>query len=194
MMPEMNGYEMTERLKSMDLTCHIPIIMLTAKASQESKIGGLQKGADYYISKPFHQEELLLNIKNGLTLTENLRKNYLSKSNNDEEVFKDPFIEKAKNLIIDNLEDQSINVQLLSQQLYLSRSQVYRKIKALTGQNIQRFILSTKLEKSIDLLKNSTSSISDISYQCGFTDSSHFSNAFLEEYGVRPSAHRTDSA
>jgi len=192
MMPEMDGIQMTKHLKTDILTSHIPVIMLTAKASHESKIEGLQTGANAYLTKPFSEEELLLKVKNGLNFVDALRTRFTETV--AENTLVDPFIQRAIEIVEANIEKEVFNAQYLCGELNLSRSQVYRKLKALTGQNIQKFILDVRLRKSLSFLNDLSLTISEIAFKCGFNDPSHFSNAFFAYKGERPKDYRSRKA
>ncbi len=191
MMPGYTGIELCEKIKQNEITSHIPIIMLTAKADQESRIQGLEKGADAYLAKPFDQQELSATIRNLLTQREKLREKfgkYLIKVApvHDESV-DDKFIQKIRNLIEENLSDSTLNVQSLSHELGMSRSQLFRKIKAVTGLSPNQFLRIYRLEKAHLLLSGKHGNVSEIAYRTGFDNLSYFTKSFFKHFNKLPS-------
>ena len=193
MMPIKNGFELCETLKQDIKTNHIPIILLTAKASQEDKISGLSIGADAYLTKPFNKEELLIRVSQLIELRKTLQKKYnldanyvvdLQKSSDNKN---DEFINEVIQTIHKNIEDPNFNAFYLARALHLSESQLYRKLKALTNTSTAIFIRKIRLLKAKQLLKTTSSSISEIAYATGFNDPSWFSKAFKEEFDISPS-------
>ena len=203
MMPEMDGFEMCDALKSNSLTNHIPIILLTAKVDAESRITGLKKGADAYLAKPFVKEELMVRLENMSQLISRMRSHYLSLMK--EELFDSPNISEAKkqeegaempgdaflNQALELLEihyaDEEYSIELMAQSLYMSRSQLFRKIKTLTGKSPSAFLRTFRLNKAKKLLVlHPDKNISEVAYSTGFNSPKYFSNVFLEEFGHRP--------
>ncbi|RYZ30647.1 MAG: response regulator, partial [Chitinophagaceae bacterium] len=193
MMPFVDGFEMVKRLRRDELTSHIPIIMLTAKAGMESKLEGLQRGADAYLEKPFHKEELLLRIKKLLELRQNLQQYYLRKAgmgnaeaapdaHNEEKIIvseaEDEFVKKVREAIVDNLANGDFTVEQLCKVVFMSHSQLHRKLDALTGFSPNKFIRIIRLNRAKDLLKNGSYNISSIAYDCGFNDPAYFTRVF----------------
>lgn len=192
MMPEKDGYELTASLKQDERTDHIPIVLLTAKADQESKISGLEKGADAYLSKPFEERELLVRLEKLLGLRKKLQARYalISFTDRGPAQVEDPFLQKFLELVEKELSNPDLDMNQLSRSLGMSRSQVFRKLKALTGQSATVFIRSIRLQHAKQLLDTSELTISEIAYEVGFTSLNYFSAAFLEAFGERPSATR----
>ena len=213
MMPFKDGFEVCKTLKTDERTSHIPIIMLTAKADIDSKLQGLEQGADVYLMKPFNKDELLLRIKKLLELRQQLQQYYRSnlasnavyteggnlkmeelptkKKNPLANNFDNVFVIKVRNLIEANLAKADFDVEKLCQDLVLSPSQVHRKLTALTGLSTNNFIRSVRLVKAKDMLiKNALYSISAVAYDCGFNDPAYFSRAFKQEFGMTPQAWR----
>jgi len=200
MMPFMDGFELTERLRNDEHTSHIPIIMLTAKADMESRLEGLQKGADVYLQKPFHKEELLVQIKKLLEIRKNLQQYYLKKSGlingtpssailsvpvavqNEVE---DSFVKKVREAVEANLSDADFTVEKLCKLIYMSHSQVNRKLEALTSFSPNKFIRIVRFQKAKELLKT-PATIASVAYDCGFTDPGYFARLFKQEFGVTP--------
>ncbi|MEM6964226.1 MAG: ATP-binding protein [Bacteroidota bacterium] len=193
MMPIKDGFELCDTLKQDERTSHIPIILLTAKSDLDSKISGLDKGADAYLSKPFESKELLVRIKRLLELRLKLQEKYkgLEPLNEEEpQTVEDIFIQKVRKAIEDNISDETFGIIHLCRAVALSRSQLHNKIKALTGMSTSIFVRSVRLKRAKELLKNSDLNVSEVAYEVGFKNSNYFSTLFLEEYGVRPSETR----
>ena len=200
MMPQKNGFELCEYLKEDQRTSHIPIILLTAKSDVSSRIEGLKQGADDYLAKPFHQEELLVRMQNILDTRRKLQLRYQDIFNNPPErttnpvsAKEDAFILKIKEIVEVQMENPEFNLDLLSKELHLSRSQIGRKIKALTGRSTAVYLRSLRLQKARSLLLSSTISVKEITYQVGFTSQSYFSTCYTEEFGETPKNTRLSS-
>ncbi|NME68618.1 hybrid sensor histidine kinase/response regulator transcription factor [Flammeovirga aprica] len=195
MMPEIDGIEVTRLLKETDQTSHIPVILLTAKADQSTLLKGYSTKADAYITKPFNKQELLVRIQgileNRRILQSKFREHFLVKedvvefSNNDEKLIK-----SFTAIVEDNLDNTELSVEEVAQQLFISRSQLHRKIKALTGKSSSVFMRDIRLRYSAELLKNSDAVISDIAYQTGFNTPAYFTKCFSDLYGVTPKKYR----
>ncbi len=209
MMPIKDGFEVVETLKNDERTSHIPIILLTAKADVESRIKGLRRGADAYLSKPFHQEELLATLENLLEQRRKLQEKFLSwqlaptlvggsqQPTTDTPLptvelptadltLEDAFLQKFRAIVEANLSDPDFEMPQLERALAMSRSQIFRKVKALTGKSPSLFIRFIRLHRGRHLLKTSNLSVSEIAYQVGYSALNNFSDAFLEEFGERP--------
>lgn len=190
MMPEMDGYTACALIKSDFKTNHIPVILLTAKADIDSKISGLQKGADVYLAKPFNKKELLTHIENLIVNRENLKQKY-SQSFNTLEISKEktsnPFIEKLTQLILKNLSDSSFGIENVCKEMGVSRTQLHRKLKALTGLSTSIFIREIRLIEGYKMLKITDNDVSQIAYSVGFNDPFYFSKLFTEKFQVPPS-------
>jgi len=192
MMPEMDGYELCRELKSDVITSHIPIILLTAKASEDSIIQGLETGADDYITKPFNTKILLARIKNLIEIRSQLQKNInremnlqpikTSLSSIDRE-----FLRDLHSVINRNLADPEFNVEELCKRMYMSRTTIYRKILALTGETPTDFIRSFRLKQGAELLKQKNYSVLEVAFEVGFNNSSYFAKCFKEKFHQLPS-------
>jgi signal transduction histidine kinase/ligand-binding sensor domain-containing protein/DNA-binding response OmpR family regulator len=192
LMPEVDGLELCSMVKSNIETSHIPIIILTAKIEIEQQIIGLETGADAYIPKPFNMRYLKVLVKNTLDKRSNMYKSFsqnsiiipseFSTNKVDEE-----FLQKVIHYIETNIENTDLSVDLLAQNMNLSRSQVYRKIKALTDLTANEFIRQIRLKKALNLLSEGTLNISEIAYSVGFSSQSYFTRSFKEFYGKSPS-------
>ena len=197
MMPQKDGYEVCDTLKRDARTSHIPIILLTAKSTMEDKLIGLKVGADVYLMKPFHKEELLIRIDKLLELRRILQKNNArfvreravvhDVSNVTAPTLDDIFLGKIRTVIEENLSDSNLGMLQLSQAVSLSHTQVYRKLKAITGENPTHYIRKMRLQHGFKLLSTTEMNISEVAYETGFTDPNYFSRSFSEEFGFPPS-------
>jgi len=192
MMPEKDGFELCDILKNDELTSHIPIILLTAKADMESKISGLKSGADAYLTKPFEPEELLIRLEKLFELRKTLQQRYASEiiESSDDLKIEDEFIQKVRTILNENMENEDFGTVALCQKLRLSRTQVHNKIKALTDKSTSLFIRSIRLNRAKKLLQTTELNISEVGYQVGFSNPAYFSRIFTEEFGVPPARTR----
>ncbi|QHW00147.1 hybrid sensor histidine kinase/response regulator transcription factor [Spirosoma endbachense] len=192
MMPHMNGIDLCRRLKADEKTSHIPVILLTAKASGESKVAGLETGADDYLTKPFGVRELVARIDNLIEGRRRLKARYrrqvvlqpkdVAITSTDEQ-----FLNRMMTIIEHHLGDMAFSVDVLGHEIGMSRMQLYRKLQALTGQSPSDFIRTTRLQRAAQLLARNSGSIAQIADQVGFSSHSYFSKCFLEQYGKSPS-------
>ncbi|WP_167619746.1 hybrid sensor histidine kinase/response regulator transcription factor [Maribellus sediminis] len=192
MMPGMGGFELCNKIKSEFSTCHIPVILLTSLADQESHFTGIEVGADDFITKPFDNRHLVLSIQNLISGRKRLQNKYrLIDSNNMNSIVSGDadqvFIKEAIGFIEQHLSDSDFNVESLCNQLQMSQSQCYRKIKSITGFNISEFIRNTRLKKAAELLVTGEYKINEIAYETGFNDPNYFTRCFTRLFGVRPS-------
>ncbi len=184
MMPDLEGFEVTQRLKNEELTSHIPILMLTARTANEQQIMGLESGADDYITKPFNASVLTLKIRNALT-RKRVLKAYLQ--NNFSNEIDQKFIARLNEIIDDNLEKPDFGHEELSRLIYMSKSQIYRKVHAVTNQTVHEYIRNRRLIKAKELLKKGTHKISEVAYLTGFYDHAQFTRSFKKTYSISPS-------
>ena len=192
MMPEMDGITMTEKLKNDIRTSHVPIILLTAKVSEESKLLGLTTGADDYLTKPFNKNELILKVRNAIAsrvkIREKLRLELLSETPKLEAISADEqFLVKVKNTILTRLADEQLSVDTLAEEIGFSRAQFYRKVTALTGLPVNELIKRVRLQKAAELLAQQWGPVSQVAYEVGFSNPSYFSKCFKDQFGVLPS-------
>jgi DNA-binding response OmpR family regulator len=196
MMPVMDGYALCRTLKSDPETDFIPIILLTARADAEDKLAGLTERADEYLTKPFDVRELLARIGNIVAMHQRLRERYASQhlTIRAEPVTAAPadqrFIDQVSAAIEANLGDDSFNVERLATIVGQSRGNLHRKLRELTNESPSDLVRRIRLERAAALLDAESGSVSEIAYAVGFKSVAHFSNAFHELYGVRPSAWR----
>ncbi len=191
MMPVKNGFEVTRIIRSELAISHIPVILLTAKSSLESRLEGLRRGADAYLTKPFSPKELNLRVQKLIEIREMLRKRYQQEEwePNDELSPEDDFIVALRNFIVENIQ-ADLNSEYVSQHFAMSRVQLYRKLKALTGHSLTEFIRGVRLEKACKLIEDKKLNMTEIAYETGFSSPSHFSRVFKKVYGKPPSKKR----
>jgi signal transduction histidine kinase/DNA-binding response OmpR family regulator len=191
MMPKKDGYEVCAILKKDQRTSHIPIILLTAKAAAEEKMKGLEIGADDYLVKPFDTKELGIRAKNLITSRLLLRKKF-SESNTIEpqavgtNAVDKAFLENVCSIIDTHLSDEQFSVEFLAREIGLSRSQLNRKLKALTDQSSNKFIQSFRLQKAKEMLQQGTGNVSEVAMQTGFNSTAYFVKCFGDKYGQTP--------
>ncbi|WP_303317224.1 two-component regulator propeller domain-containing protein [Flavivirga abyssicola] len=191
-MPVMDGIELCNTLKSQTETSHIPIIMLTAKTSNESEVSGLKTGADGYVKKPFDINILKLKLNNILKDREELRKKFnreITLQPEDVTVtsLDEKFLQQAIEIVEKHMMNTDFNVELLVKEIGLSRSNLYIKLKDLTGLSSSAFIRNIRLKRAVQLLEQSDNSVKEIMYMTGFNTSSYFSKCFRKQFGSLPS-------
>ena len=192
MMPKMGGMEFCKKIKTDEKTSHIPVILLTAVASRDSKLQGIETGADDYILKPFDKKELTARVKNLIEQRKQLRERYsrqvslepkaIAVTSTDER-----FLQKVIRILEEHLDDSDFSVSDFGKEIGMSRTQLFRKLRALTNQSVSDFIRDFRLKRAAYLLKNNAGNISDIAYQVGFNNLSYFTKCFKELFGKTPS-------
>jgi DNA-binding response OmpR family regulator len=192
MMPKMDGYELCRKLKTDERTSHIPVILLTARAGGESKVEGLETGADDYIIKPFDARELQVRVKNLIEQRRKLRERFrkeitlqpkdIAITSMDEQ-----FLKKSMDVVEQNLSDPEFSTEMFAKKVAMSRAQMNRKLRALTGQSTHEFIRAYRLMRAAQLLQHRAGTVSEICYDVGFNSLSHFAKAFREQFGQSPS-------
>jgi signal transduction histidine kinase/DNA-binding response OmpR family regulator len=199
MMPVMDGFTFCGHLKKDFRTSHIPVIMLTAKADRDSKIEGLESGADAYLAKPFHKEELLVRTKKLIELRQNLQKRYqniftLGGSFKPDPIapldLEDTFLRDVVLMLETHLSDETFGIPALCKSLGMSRTQLYRKFKALTDTTVHQFIQNMRLYKAKEMLLTTVKNVTEVAMDTGFKNLSHFSKVFSEQFGTTPSKMR----
>jgi signal transduction histidine kinase/DNA-binding response OmpR family regulator len=191
MMPVLDGYAFTERLKTNPLTNHIAIMLLTAKAAQESKVAGLMYGADDYLTKPFHLQELTLRLRNLLDHQQKLRQHYQQQLTTPPqglciEKVENKFLQMLYQAIEAQLDNSGFDVDSLAEAATLSRRTLYRKLATLTGLTPNEIIRNYRLLRAAQLLQTGHS-VSQVAYQVGFESPSYFGQCFKEKYQITPS-------
>ncbi|MCW3111043.1 MAG: DNA-binding response regulator, AraC family, partial [Segetibacter sp.] len=193
MMDVMDGFELCKSIKTSFDYSHIPVILLTAKNTLQSKIEGLELGADAYIEKPFSPEYLQVQIAN-LLANRNKIKDYFAKSPlvhiksiahlKSDEIF----LEKLNEVIFNNLEDEDLDVEKLAKEMNMSRPSLYRKIKSISDLTANELINLTRLKKAAQLLAEGNLKINEISNIVGYSSQTNFGRNFLKQFGMTPSA------
>ncbi len=195
-MPEMDGLDMCNHIKNTEATCHIPIILLTARSSQIYQIEGYETGADDYVTKPFNMSLLFTRIKNLLENRERIQRRFEKNFNQNTTFEVKPselnithldkdFIEKCIELVEQNIGESDYSVEQLSHSLLMSRMQVYRKMKALTGETPNHFIRTIRLKRAAQLLEKGYS-VAEATYKVGFQDLKYFRECFKKQFGMNP--------
>jgi len=195
MMPEMSGIELCQRLKTDERTSHIPVILLTALATTEGKMTGLETGADEYLTKPFDARELHLRIRNLIESRRKLRERF------SREIRVQPtditvtsadgqFLQRVMRIVEEHLGDSEFSAEQFCREVGLSRMQLHRKLTALTGQSAGDFIRLMRLKRAAQLLEAQSATVSEIAYEVGFNTLFYFSKCFKEQFGVPPSEYK----
>ncbi|MDO4790276.1 MAG: response regulator [Porphyromonas sp.] len=197
MMPLMDGFELCQRVRESILLNHIPIIVLTAKASEQDRLKGLNLGVEEYLYKPFKPEELQIRIKNILDSRRLLKEKYrmaIDKENdseprelNDRDM---KFVQKVTDLIYSQLKNSDMNASYLADKIAISPSQLSRKLSALTGHSTMSYVLQIRLSKAKKMLREESLSIIEVAEACGFSDPNYFSRVFKKEVGMPPSQYQ----
>lgn len=190
MMPELDGVGMLELLRLERGTSHIPVIMLTAKAQSDHRVEGLQTGAEAYLSKPFHPEELLAQIKSLLQQRERLRERFRQDFLRPEKVevtsMEDQFLSDVKRVMEKFLNNESFGVEMMAEELAMSRRTLGRKLTALSGESPVRFIRHYRLERGRHMLIQNAAPVWEVALKTGFGSSSYFTKCFKDHYGISP--------
>ena len=193
MMPVMDGLEFTQNLKTHTATSHIPVIMLTAKNLEEHRAEGYGHGADSYITKPFHSKVLLARIENLLKQRKLLKHLFQGTLEAEQEIADShledrdkQFMKQLHAIIQKNLSDSEFGVEDIGKQIGLSRVQLYRKVKAMTGSSVVDLLRKARLAKAKRLLESRSMSVSEVAYDVGFSAPSYFTKCFKDEYGMLP--------
>ena len=196
MMPVMDGLDMCRRVKQETATSHVPVILLTSNAQENQRAEGYDCGADAYITKPFSSKVLLSRVRNLLENRKRLKYVYASGADDEARDEADPdsrFMADFSRVVRERMSDSSLSVETISSALGLSRVQMYRKVKQLTGQSPVEIIRVTRLKKAERLLKTTQMTVSEISYDVGFSSPSYFSKCFKDYFGAQPGEVRENS-
>ncbi|MEN8250421.1 MAG: hybrid sensor histidine kinase/response regulator transcription factor, partial [Bacteroidota bacterium] len=191
MMPEMDGIELCKKVKEHELTSHIPVIMLTAKSGSENRIEGHKSGADDYIQKPFNIEELRIKMQNMILQREKLKEKFsinsiFTETDSSGENVNAEFLRRLSETLEENLTNTQLTPEFLAENMNMSRSQLYRKHKAVTGESVSAFIRDYRLSRAEQLLRHNSANVTEVAYMCGFQTPSYFTTAFSKRYGVSP--------
>lgn len=201
MMPQMDGIELLKNIKHNYNISDIPVILLTSKSDVSHRLEGLRKGADAYISKPFDMEELHVVIDNLVDNVRRLRGKFSSSYNQEQNVEtiqvqgnNDKLMERIMKCINDNLSDENFNVVFLTKEVGISRAQLHRKMKEITGVSTADFIRNIRLAQAAKLLQEGKINVTQVAYSVGFSNQTHFSTLFKKQYGKTPTEYMTDSS
>jgi DNA-binding response OmpR family regulator/two-component sensor histidine kinase len=195
MMPIMDGNELTKRLKNDEKTSHIPIILLTAKSEQQSKLEGLETGADAYLTKPFDTKELQIRINNLINIRRRLQERYSktdfvpAKKVEEKKLsnLEEQFMCKVLEVIENHLSEEEFSIEQFGKEVGMSRVQLHRKLKALSGKSASNYLRSVRLSKAKQMIEEEKGNISEIAYSVGFSSPQYFTRCFKEEFGFPPS-------
>ena len=192
MMPEMDGFELCQKIKSNIQTSHIPVILLTAKADMASKLEGLEFGADDYINKPFEARELQARVKNLIEQRNTLREKFthmidinpveIATTSTDEK-----FVKRLLDVFESHVTESDFSTEDFAREIGMSRSNLHRKLHALTKQSTHEFLRTLRLKRAAQLLKKSTGSVTEVAYAVGFNNPSYFTKMFRRQFGQTPS-------
>jgi signal transduction histidine kinase/DNA-binding response OmpR family regulator/ligand-binding sensor domain-containing protein len=202
MMPEKDGFELCNFLKTEEKTAHIPIVLLTAKTAFDSKLKGLKYGADAYITKPFNTNELLVRIENLITLRQQLQVKYsqafnlspsshagLTTQDNQKIIISEYdqiFLNNAQQIVMQHLDDETLTVEILANKVAMSRGQLHRKLRALLDQSPSEFIRNIRLKEAFILLQQRKGNVTEVAFMVGFSSQKYFSTKFKEKYQISP--------
>ncbi|HLP96645.1 MAG TPA: two-component regulator propeller domain-containing protein [Saprospiraceae bacterium] len=196
-MPEKTGLDVAETLKKNPTTSHIPLILLTAKSGADARVRGLEYGADIFLSKPFRADELTVQVRNLLASRERLRAHFSQFPNGNGVEESTPhalpakeheFLQRLVKVIEENLDNEAMDADGFARAMFLSRSQLHRKIHALTGLSLTEFVRNYRLDRAKEMLARREGSISEVAWRTGFPNAKYFSTCFKERFGVTPSA------
>ena len=195
MMPVMDGFAFCTEIRKDERTSHIPFVLLTARSTIESKLEGLELGADEYATKPFNTMELKVRVKNLLEQREQLRKSFsrevtVQPKNISVTSVDERFLTQAMEIMESHLSDDQFSVERFAEEMGMSRKNLLRKIKALTDQSVNEFIRNFRLQRAAQLLAANSATVSEIAYKVGFNNLSYFSKCFKELFGVVPNEYK----
>ena len=194
MMPGMDGNELCRKIKSNKQTSHIPVILLTARQEVESKVKGLETGADDYVTKPFNMIALVLRIRKLIELSRYRQVTHSKIDPAPSEIvitsLDEKLIEKAIKYVEDNISRSDLSVEELSHELGMSRVHLYKKLLQITGKTPIEFIRVIRLKRAAQLLRESQLHVSEVAYEVGFNNPRYFSRYFKDEFGVLPSVYQ----
>jgi YesN/AraC family two-component response regulator len=194
MMPEMDGFTMLRMIKSNLNLSHLPVIMLTSKSDVANRLEGLEHGADAFLAKPFDMDELHLTIENLIKGRRHLKGKFSGAQQQTDKLEQpevkgndEMLMERVMKAVNKNLDDSDFNVETLCQEVGISRAQLHRKMKELTGLSTSEFIRNIRLEQAARLLKEKKINVTQVAYTVGFSNLAHFSTIFRKHFGVAPS-------
>ena len=197
LMPEMDGITLLKKIKGNPNISDIPVIMLTSKTEVSDRLEGLKRGADAYLSKPFNMDELHILIDNLIDNVRRLRGKFSGAQNQEEKVVKvevksnnDNLMDRIMKCINENLSDPDFNVEKLTEQVGISRAQLHRKMKEITGISTGDFIRNLRLEQAARLIAENKINVTQVAYAVGFNNQTHFSTVFKKHYGMTPTEYQ----
>jgi len=193
MMPEMDGFTMLRMIKTNINISHIPVIMLTSKADIANRLEGLERGADAFLAKPFDMEELRMNIENLIHNRQRLKGKFSGAQLQADKVEQvevkgndEILMERIMKVVNKHLNNSDFNVDMLTQEVGISRAQLHRKMKEMTGISTSEFIRNIRLEQAARLLKEQKINVTQVAYAVGFGNLAHFSTIFRRHFGISP--------
>ncbi len=193
MMPEMDGFTMLRMIKTNMNISHIPVIMLTSKAAVANRLEGLEKGADAFIAKPFDMEELHVVINNLINKNLRLKGKFSGSQQQKDKVVEkvvkgndEALMERIMKVVNEHLSDSDFNVEMLTKEVGISRAQLHRKMKEMTGIPVTEFIRNIRMEQAVRLLEEQKINVTQVAYTVGFSNLAHFSTVFRKQFGVSP--------
>lgn len=193
MMPEMDGFEFCSLVKTQIETSHIPVILLTALSSSENLIAGLDKGADAYLTKPFDQEVLLKQIENILEQRQRIKENFSNQFIDQKTVevssLDNFFLNRVRDVVEKNITEENFSIEVLADELMISRSKLHRKIKSLSGLTTTDFVNLVRIKKAVELITKEDYRFNEVAFQVGFSSQSYFNRCFKKVYKVTPKAY-----
>ena len=194
MMPEMDGFTLLRMIKTNMNLSHIPVVILTSKADVANRLEGLEKGADAYLAKPFDMDELHVVINNLINKTLRLRGKYSGSQQQKHRVVEtkvkgndEALMERIMKVVNEHLSDSNFNVETMTMEVGISRAQLHRKMKEMTGLSVSEFVRNIRLEQAVRLLKEQKINVTQVAYTVGFSNLAHFSTVFRKQFGVSPS-------
>ena len=193
MMPEMDGYELCNRVRNSELLCHIPLVVVSARGEDEDRIRALENGADAYLQKPFNAEELMAHVERLIEQQRMLRLRFekiMTQTLDEDDGLKKEdreFLNQLNGLVNEYMNSGKLCVEFLSEKMHMTRSQLYRKVRALTGYSTNAYIQNLRMERAKQMLLTTNDSVSDIAMHCGFDDAAYFTRAFRSFHGCTPS-------
>lgn len=194
MMPEMDGLQFCQALKTDERTSHIPVILLTAKSSQTDHVSGLETGADLYLTKPFSTKVLALNVRNLIASREKMRERYSRQLQTAAAMpdalpnsFDNAFLEKVMALVEEHMDNPDFGVEMLARKVAMSQPVLYKKLKAVTNMSVNDFVKSLRLKKAAALIRTRQHTVYQVAYMVGYNDRKYFSREFRKQFGKTPS-------
>ena len=198
MMPEVDGIQLCNTLKTSELTSHVPIILLTAKVGEENEIEGIKTGADVYVTKPFNSEKLKIRVEKLIENRRQIQKHFSKTLSINPEIAitsaESEFLKRLQTVLDEHITDTEFTSDRFGKLMLMSRTQLHRKLKAITDMSASEFIRSQRLKLAIRLMRESDASISEIAYQVGFNTPSYFSKCFKEVYNCAPNEYLSNSS